>query len=119
MRTMWHPLSMREGLFIGKVTAGPVRVQFQIKCFDFNGGGGLTGVKLESDPSEKLPSPTAEDERDGKTAAMKSSAWLGFWGTSEMEAMLFMDTLLFVWVLGDFEACAPLARWASCAVRTL
>ena len=71
--TMWQPLSMREGLFIGKVTAGPVRVQFQMKCLDFKGGAGLTGAKLESELSEKLPSPTVLDEREGKTAAMKSS----------------------------------------------
>ena len=64
---------MRADLVTGKLTKGPVSEQFQIKCFDFMWGGVLTDAKLESDPSEKLPSPTTLEEREGKTAAMKSS----------------------------------------------
>ena len=78
---------MREGFVTGKVTEGPVREQFQIKCLDFRGGGLLTEEKLESEPSEKLPSPKTPEGRVGKIAATKSSAWVG--GASEMEATVF------------------------------
>ena len=69
---MWRPLSMSVGLFTGKVTAGPLRMQFQMKCLDFRGGGELTEAKLESEPSEKLPSPMTPNRIDGKTAVQKS-----------------------------------------------
>lgn len=96
---------MREGFVTGKVTDGPVREQFQMKCLDFMGGGLLTDEKLLSDPSEKLPSPMIPEERFGKTAAMKSSVWLA--GASETEATVF------IWEEAGFAALAAFARCAS------
>jgi hypothetical protein len=52
MRTMWHPLSIKEGLFTGRLTVGPVSEHIQIKCLDFMWGGVLTDEKLLSEPSE-------------------------------------------------------------------
>ena len=66
------PVINEEGLFMGKEATGPVRVQSQIKCLDIMGGGALTEAKLESEPSEKLPSLRVPEESKGKMAAMKS-----------------------------------------------
>ena len=84
-------MSIKDGFVTGKVTEGPFNKQFHMKCLDLIGGGELTEEKLESDPSKKLPSPTMQEERFGKTAATKSSAWLTLVlpGTSEMEATAF------------------------------
>lgn len=104
---------MREGLFTGKVTEGPVREQFQIKCLDLMGGGELTDEKLESEPSVKLPSPTAPEESEGKTAATKSSVWLD--GVAS-------ETVATVVICEDeavFERWMLFARWASFSVRVL
>ena len=93
---------MREGLVTGKVTEGPVREQFHIKCLDLRGGGSLTEEKLASEPSEKLPSPKTPEGRVGKTAATKSSGWV--LEASEMEATVFIC-----------EAVLVLAEWADLA----
>lgn len=69
---MWQPLSISKGFVTGKSTEGPVNEQSQITCFDFIWGVTLTNTKLLSEPSEKLPSPMAANEREGKTAAIKS-----------------------------------------------
>ena len=113
MRTMWQPLSIRADLVTGKVTAGPMSEQSQIKCLDLMGGGSLTEEKLESDDSERLPFPMAAAESDGKTEAMKSSVSLTG-GASVMEATVFIcedDEGFVLW--------ADLARCASWAVSCL
>ena len=110
IRTMCEPLSIKVGFVTGKVTEGPFNKQFHMKCLDLIGGGELTEEMLESDPSKKLPSPTMQEERFGKTAATKSSAWLKlvFAGTSEMDETAFNCE-----ELPGLALLAALARWAS------
>ena len=92
MSTMWQPLSIRLGFITGKVTEGPLRAQFQMKCLDLRGGGLLTDdEKLESSPSEKLPSPIKPEERLGKTAARKSFDSLGGASVTEATVVIWED----------------------------
>jgi hypothetical protein len=73
IKTVWHPLSIRAAFFKKKVTVGPFSIQSQIKCCNFRGGVLLTDAKLESEASVKLPLPMTPEEREEKTAAIKSS----------------------------------------------